>query len=171
MKSADNLIRIGCFSGDFLKERFSPNFDNSSHVMPIKSMRNLIFLTLALELKLNFLTKMICFGGFSLFNNNLDHVLPFEYLIANHRNVHYTDLNHNANTSYLLKKSTGGIILSASVLMKSRNSSLCFRFISCPKTCPSLSSIPIYMVPPFEFKNPTKVLRSIHLCLESLTGR
>lgn len=121
MESVRDVVRIGCFPGDFLEKGFPSDFDDASHVVAVESMENLVFLIFASELKFYFLAEMIRFGGISLLYNYLDDILAFEDFVGDHRHIYNGNLHLLMFTSSRLKKSTGGTILSAKVFIKSRN--------------------------------------------------
>lgn len=143
MESVGYFIRSSRLPGHFFEKCLASDLNDASHVMPVKGMYDFILFAGAFEGKLNFLTKMVCLGWVPLFNNDFDDVFVIKHFVGNHGDVDNTDLGDILSTSSRLKKSTGGTILSARVLMNSRNSSLCFLLISWPTTCPSLSSIPM----------------------------
>lgn len=143
MKSVGYFVGGGGLPGDFFEERLAFDFYDSTHIVPVEGVEDLILLASALVLQLDFLAKVVGLGGVALLDDDLDDVLALEYLVGDHWHVHDADLSHPTTTYSRLKKSTAGTILSAKVLINSRNSSLCLRLISCPTTYPSLSSIPM----------------------------
>ena len=99
-------------------------------------MRNVIAINFAFKLKFDGLAKMICLGRITLLDNYFDYKLALEHFIVDHRDKSNFYLNMVLLTSSLFTKSTAGLILSASPLINSWNSSWCFLFIYCPSTLP-----------------------------------
>ena len=102
MKYVWYLIWISRFSCDFLKKGLPFDFLYSSHVVSIEGMRNIIFIDFSFEIKFNSLVEMVQFGGVTLFDNNFDDKLSFEFFIVDNRDILDVNLYQNCSTYSLL---------------------------------------------------------------------
>lgn len=92
MKRIRDLIGICRLPSYFFQKGFSPDFDDSSHVVPVESMHDFIFFAGSLERKFYFLAKMISFGRISLFDYDFDDIFSFEDLVRDNRDIDNANL-------------------------------------------------------------------------------
>lgn len=89
MECHRNLIRFLSLSGNLLKKRLSSYLNDSAHIMPVKSMEYLKFLSFSFGFKCNHIAEMICLGRVPLLDNYLDYVFALEYLVGDNWNINY----------------------------------------------------------------------------------
>ena len=65
-------------------------------------MRNIIFVDFSFEIKFDSLVEMVQFGGVTLFDNNFDDKLSFEFFIVDNRDILDVNLYQNCSTYSLL---------------------------------------------------------------------
>lgn len=104
MECDGNLVWSCSFSSYFFQKCLASNLYNSSHIVSIESMRDVISIYFALELKLNGLVEVVGFGRIALLNDNFDNKLTLKDFIGDNRNIGNFDLRYNWIYFFLIDK-------------------------------------------------------------------
>lgn len=102
MKSGGNLIGSCCLPGYLFKKGFSFDFDDSTHIVTVEGMRDLVGFDFPLVIEFNNLTEVVGFGGVTLFDYDFDDILALELFAGNNRHIDDADLRNIMCTSSLL---------------------------------------------------------------------
>lgn len=171
MKGIGNLVRMNRLPVNLLKQTLTRDLKSSSHVVSVVRLVDLVVLSLPVTgLQLYLLSDTIGLRGISLLDYYFADIFVVEHLVDYYWHEFYSNLCKVIGTSSLFIRSTGGVIFSMSCFIPNMNSSCCLREAYTPITSPCVSSMPMYMVPPFEFRKLVTVFSKINFSLLDYIG-
>lgn len=154
MECFRNAVGSTCFLNCFPYQLQTFQSDDPSHIVPFVTIDYFVFLWFFIR---NYhhqsLTEAVEFWGVSLLDNNFDYIFALKFVFVENGNILNSQLKIRwFDTSSRSVKSTWGYIFWTNCWMFNLNSSWSLRWRAIPWTSPYLSSTPIKIVPPFEFR-------------------